>query len=134
MSYTMRWIYEHRIIYVRLYETLTTEELALYGKDLAALLNAAPEPPVHILLDDTDLKQFPRHVTDFRPIMGLMRHPKIGWLVAYGNPNPLAHYVSQIVSKVARLRYKRVDSKREALKFLAHITNLDYTTLMSAAR
>jgi hypothetical protein len=100
-----------------LWGTLTLEE-AHEISDMNSRRLAEGTPPVHIVVDVTQLERFPTSVRLNTNVTQYLRSPNLGWVVAVGDMGPLLNFAFSIIGQVARFNYARRDSLQAALQYL----------------
>ncbi len=133
MAYQIEWFLPGQIVYVQFIGDLTEDDLSVYADELRQYVEASDAKLVHLLLDDSRLEKFPRSITQFRALFAVLKDPKVGWNLAFGTRNPFANIVSIMVGKVLNLRFRRFNTRGDALHFLqqmdSSLPRLEYITL-----
>lgn len=118
MPYQIEWFLPKQIVYVQFIGDLTEDDLSVYAGELSQYIESSDAKMVHLLLDDSRLEKFPRSITQFRALFAVLKDPKVGWNLAFGTRNPFANIVSVMVGKVLNLRFRRFNTREDALHFV----------------
>lgn len=106
MAYQLSWIVPDRVIWYRLYEDTTLDEIAECHAQYLDMLESGEH--VHTLFDLSLLVKFPTTVPELVRIMEYPSRDLQGWVLLVANEKPLLKFVAsttaQIVLKNARLR------------------------------
>jgi hypothetical protein len=118
MAYEVNWQPGSRIMRNGVYGDLTLSELRLYTRDVLAILDQA-DGPVHIVADISALREYPKSVLSLRGVlMPLLQHPRLGWIVVYGQRNSAISFLLSAVMNMTYVRSRLVTSEKEALDVL----------------
>src|SRR5690349_2410874 len=117
MAYHVGWYQENRVIMVRMWGDTTVEELDSMFDDLIAHMDKGIKP-VHTITDIVELRKFPLSIAAIKNAMPRMSHPKQGWNVVVGGPI-LVQSFSQIITRVANIRYRSFPTMDDAVMFLS---------------
>jgi hypothetical protein len=74
-------------------------------------------PPIHIILDTTNVKKHPMNVAKLRQASKILDHPAVGWIVLISS-NPVIHFLATVVTQITKSRYRSASSVEEAIPFL----------------
>ncbi len=116
MAYELSWYHEQRVIYVRIWGDLTLDELRHYNTEVYDKLDHGVSP-VHLILDVTDMKQFPPSLTALKSTAHYLSHPNLGRNVMIGGPM-LAQSFARITAQLLKLDFRTTRTMREALSLL----------------
>ena len=119
MSYSFDWQIPERVILFTIGETYTLEDAGLLNMQMLEFLDAS-EQPLHMLVDLTNMRNYPKRVTDeVWSITKCLRHQKMGWmLVINKDANPMAHLIASVVGKTTGVKMRFVKSHNEGLETL----------------
>lgn len=115
--YTIEWLIEDTVIFLRLSGDLSLADARAIDAELARLTRAG-KPPVHTVADLSELGKFPFDLISTVQINTHAKEPNIGWIVAYGSPSRFANTFAQLLAKVARVKFRFAHDKDEALRVL----------------
>ena len=118
MPIDVNWYVPDRVIMMRSHGDLTIEEAKAANKKILEFLDLG-KPLIHTLVDQLDMGNFPISLRDNKDALSAIKHPNVGWTVVYGNPNKIADFISGMIARMGRLRYRKFTSKEEAIAFLA---------------
>jgi hypothetical protein len=118
------WYIDQRVIHCRVIDSISIEELRAMNDHLSKMVDQGTAP-VHLMLDGTDMKSFPRNLNTLREASHIIRHPGIGWLIAVGVQNPLLTFIGSIVTQIDhKSQYRMIASVDEAW---THLQTTDAT-------
>ncbi len=118
MPYQLSWYQPDRIVLMELTGLLATTEVQ-------PLITAAGDyvqngkPLVHFLLDTTQLQKIESVPEILKVVQHNPPHPNMGWMLVIGAMNPLVRFFLDFAGMLMRARYRRFDTREQALKFLA---------------
>jgi hypothetical protein len=119
MPYEVKWLVEGRVIYQRLYGTITLEEYQEVQKLGQVLFDQRKPPVIHTLVDVMKLEKSP----SIGEIMRLP-HPKnpegMGWMVL-SIENALFRFIGSVVAQFVVKNFKLTRNLEEACAFLNHM-------------
>lgn len=117
MAHDIRWYVMGRVLYVRLWGTILVEEGQQVSDQSSQMLNSG-QPLVHIILNSAELEKIPTSISQLQKTMQVYQHPSMGWLVEMGSSNPFVKFVSVMLARLYRVRYRRAATLDEAVAFL----------------
>ena len=116
MPVEVSWLYPKRVIHIRHYGKVTSEQLVI---SIAESIRLAEEgdKPVHTFLDSTDVEGKPEiSIGDLKNLI-----PRVvegaGWTVAV-QPRVLDRFFASLGMQLAGARYRYVNSQEEGMAFL----------------
>jgi hypothetical protein len=118
MPYQIGWMIENDVIYSKVWDKISEEELRAMLQDATKLVESSSSNLVHIINDSTDLNEMiPLHkqikvYKDFKP------HPNSGWTLMVGQNNAFKQFVSTIASHVLGVRTRTFDTLDQAMDHL----------------
>ena len=117
MPIDISWYVPQRVISMRSYGDITIDDTIAANHQLITLFDSGI-PLIHTLVDQTELKHFPISLNDLLDSLSVLAHPELGWTVVYGKPNKLADFIGGMIARMARVRYRKFNSKMAAINFL----------------
>lgn len=82
-------------------------------------------PPVHVLMDVSELVVTPESMPWHRMGAAIFDHPVLGWWVSYGNTSPKFQYALENMVRLRATRLVLMATREEAIAFvLQHDTTL----------
>jgi len=117
MPIETKWLLENRIVLVCTSGHVEAADMRNMSDMTIKMFESCEVPLVHILINE-QADSLPKSVGHITKATEFMRHEKMGWFIIFGNDNPVMKFQSYLVSKVMRLRYRRVNTMQEALEFL----------------
>lgn len=119
MAHEFRWLIEGRVIYTRTVGEVTPEELSVIDQALIKHLSSGFEGHlVHVVVDMRELTQFPRNLQQIKQRLTHLNHPALGWTIMVG-AGTMITFVANVVTQIARARFRAFSSMAEGLDFLA---------------
>ena len=117
MPFQYQWLIEGRVVYARAWGERTVEEIE---ESSAAVLKYLEEgkPLVHVIRDETGVTSAPANLGKLKTMVEVARHPAMGWIINIGESGKVTDYVSGLVIRVARARFRKMPSVQEAMDFL----------------
>jgi hypothetical protein len=121
MSFTLDWIVDKRIIYIRNEGELDANDLEGMSQRLTQMTKTAVAP-FHIIEDDRNLDGFENiSLNAIKQALTEPNYEKLGWAVTIAPEN--LERVSDILGRLAEfvtdINYERVETLPQALDFLA---------------
>jgi hypothetical protein len=117
MDYKLGWCVEGRILYL-LPPAITTIEFSVAVNDELWHYLEQGTPLVHVIINTTELKQYPKSVSALRNASKFLNHPSLGWVIVIST-NPVMNFLSAVVSQMlTKSRHHAVKHVDDALKFL----------------
>lgn len=114
------WYQEKRIIYHRYSGEIQVAEVnAASQESLALTLEGLP--PVYILVDLSEVTNFPKSINTYRAALKPVRDPDcIGWVIIFGAKNTLLKFIASALAHIAgaRSNVRVVDTLKQAMTFL----------------
>lgn len=134
MTIEMNWLVEGRIVDETITGQITSDDIREQDERTLAYLAQTDDHLMHMIVDFSAVSDIPG-LGSFSGVDWL-RHKNLGWVVVYGMDNKLVEFVSSMVLKVTRVRYRFVESRADALAFLQEVdvTLPDLSALTDAER
>lgn len=117
MSISTRWLVPERIIYSRMSDTITLDDLQMVNSTTQKML-AEGHAPVHHLVDVGAVEHFPRDLSRIRTIILDNDNTSLGWTVMIGS-NRLLRFMATILTHTVSARFGYVSALDEAIVHLA---------------
>jgi len=86
--------------------------------------------PVHLIVDDSAMKEVPLQLSELRKGFSFLEHPRLGWVLVYGRHHPIDNFMFAVIHQMVKIRFRRFEREAEALAFLQQI---DTAIIFSAA-
>ncbi len=121
------WHTENRVIYARLFENVTIEDLRKGNAAISEMLAASGTPPVHLIFDTTAVNRVMVTILQVRNELHYIHDPRIGWFVVYGLRGLVeatVQFIVGITSRALGFRVRTVSTFNDARDFL---TSMDAT-------
>ena len=117
MPYQLGWYIEGRVIYRRLWGSLTEDEFRDYFERCVDLLDSG-QAPIHLFINDGPLEHLPISPTLGKHNRQIIRHRSLGWTISIGRPHEVIRLITLLPRKIMRLRWRWFDSPEPAKAFL----------------
>lgn len=116
MPVEVSWLYPNRVIKVRHYGKITSEQLVVSIAESVRLTEEG-DKPVHTFLDSTDVEGKPEFaIGDLKNLIPRSVEGA-GWTVAV-QPRVLDRFFASIGMQLAGARYRYVDNQEQGIAFL----------------
>ncbi len=117
MPSELSWFIQDRVFYLRLFDEITFEEMQQTNQQGIEMLEAGTAP-VHVIMDDEDLKKAPVNLSQVTGTLKIYRHAALGWIVVIGESKTIGKYISSLMAQLFRVQYQRSPTIQGALDFL----------------
>jgi len=122
VSVKTTWLIENRVIYLHLIGDVTIEEIEATSTQVLQMFEQSAHQLVHVIHDATDLDNLPTKLKALADVTSTVwNHQKMGWTVAFNVQKPVLGFLGNMLSKLFRTRYRIVNTRQDALDFLAHV-------------
>lgn len=119
MSYRLSWLVDNRLLYTKIWNEYTLDELVQVEEEGKILIRNGT-PLVHLLIDFRLMTEYPSNLREIVARSSVFREPNAGWVVVLTN-NRMVQFLTSIVAGVSQARFRAFDSWDSALKFLVSI-------------
>lgn len=116
----VKWYFEDRVLYERLYGTVTLDDIRSLNIASKAFL-ANGTPLVHVIVDLSEVERFPTSLATIKEFVKPAPNQKaLGWVILFGTTNPLLRFLSSVVTQLAgeNVRMRVMDELGETLDFI----------------
>ena len=122
MLHIHKWLIENHVFYNEYNKDVKAEELKEIASANLAYLDKSNAPVVHILINLENMGRLPLSIYQVKEAsLATLHHPKMGWMVVYGNNESFVSFLTNMVVSLTKTRYKRFDGYEEAMKFLKSV-------------
>jgi hypothetical protein len=111
------WLIKEHVVLTHLGD-FDIPELEEMAQAMATYQTSTSASQVHQVVDVRDLKNSPPNINALRQHLGYWQHPKMGYVIAVGINNPVVSFLAQILPKMIGVKFHKVDTIDEAIKFL----------------
>jgi hypothetical protein len=115
MPYQMEWLHEGRIIFARVWGSLTVEDARTASIEYYQYIEKGI-PPIHSIFDVREVTKFP-NLLQLRSAMTSSLSPREGWMMIAGG-NPALRFIASVLMQLLNYRFRMVETKEEAVAFL----------------
>lgn len=117
MPITVTWYIPKRVISIELDGDIRDDEIYGLNQQLHHMLSVS-EPLVHVLVDRTNIGQFPINIKEMRQTLTVMQFEGFGKIVIFGKTHPLGDFVSGMLARMAGLNFRTCATQQLAHEFL----------------
>ncbi|NJR12443.1 hypothetical protein HC776_00695 [bacterium] len=111
------WLIADRVMGLRLWDTVTNDDLLQIDKALIEALDSSPAEQVHFISHELDLVQEPSISAYVQ--LKIPRHARFGYYVVIQPPqNILARFVTRMACTVFKINFTSVESEERAWQYL----------------
>lgn len=118
MPADVMWYVENRIVYIRFHGVITPEEITQQQAENRQLILQG-EPPVHMIVDQTDLESYPVSVKRLRDAFNVnpQIRERLGFVITI-SPSTMTRMLSSIISQISGVNNRQFDDLARAIRFL----------------
>lgn len=124
MPVTSEWYIEKKILLTRAIGDVTIEDLEESNRQGTELIDSG-EDTVLAVVDLSQLKSFPKRLTEIQRLASLPRSPKLSWLILCGINDPIASFMATAFSQFSHIQYRTVKTLDEALTMARTLAELE---------
>lgn len=122
MPYTIHWLVEKQVIYVRTYDVVEAQDILNFSID-SELMRQTSEGLVHLVLDGIDVEKLNFGIGDIRKLSAkLPKSEKRGWTLLVSD-SKIIKFFATVLTQISNIRERHYDTVDEALIFL-HESNI----------
>ena len=122
MPYEQSWLIMNEVVHSKRRGDLTVEELVSSTTEIVQKLDSSNRPLVHVLVDVHDVTSYPRKLRVLNlALKPLLSHPRLGWILFYGNSNQVLQFLTGMIAQIMRTRFRFFDTSAEAVQFLQSV-------------
>jgi hypothetical protein len=107
------WLVPERVILSTLVGVSTLKDIELSNEEVLDMLNAGT-PPIHIIVDCTNLESIPVNLTQVISRMTHLHDPNLGNVVAFG-VNRWVRFMASAIFPFTKTQIHFVNSRKEAI-------------------
>jgi hypothetical protein len=117
MGYEITWLVESRIVYAKMYGTVTREETMQFRDDITRAINSGT-PDVHVVTHAAENVKNTMSLSDLISLFKQStRNPKQGWSI-YVSPNQINRFFATVVAQMTKTRTREFAALEDAIAFL----------------
>jgi hypothetical protein len=120
MPYEVSWYRPERVIYLKVSDAVTLQELAA-GIEFIEQGVRSGIAPVHVIVDVQQAKSIPGNVLEIKRLISTMdkdQRDQTGWILLVGM-NPLINTFVTVITQLLSAQYRNFKYPKLALEFLA---------------
>jgi hypothetical protein len=130
---------DHHLLFIVVWGKVSADDLMIYDQNITRILDEASVPLTHAIYDYSNAEAQP----SLKELSTLKSgsHPKVGWLMFVGVPNPFVKFLLSITVQLMRARLRFFDTFEEAKQFiqemdstLPDLTSFDLKAMGDEAR
>ena len=118
MPYTMSWLVEKRVLYARMYDRMTSQQLTAYYQEMVAYSQTS-ELLLHTITDSADMKNMEMGLRDLQN-MTFAGISNLGWAV-FISPSKMNRFFASVITQLSKKRGRQFATLEEGLRFLQEI-------------
>lgn len=118
MPYSVNWLIENEIIFVRYSGVMTTEDLRACLLESQRYVESSPRALVHVINDVGDVVEQVSMKDSMTVIREVGNHPRAGWAFSIREKSKMIKMSSGLGASVFKIRYRAFDTLDEALEYL----------------
>jgi hypothetical protein len=118
------WYIENRVIYARLFGSVTQDDLREGNAAITGFIDTSGVPPIHIIFDTTAVERIMITALQVRNEVHYFQDKRIGWVVVCGLRGIVevaVHFIGGIISRVTGIRIQAVSTLDDGLAFLRQV-------------
>lgn len=116
MNIQYYWLLKNRIVCRDVPPYSTVADLEAADLPLQEYFDSSPHDTVHLIIDASKIVEMPNAFLLSK--QGWLRHPKLGWILAFGNKRPENEARGAVAAKAVAQRIRHFETLQEALKYL----------------
>jgi hypothetical protein len=116
MTVNISWYAKNRVILAQVEGVVDDAGMNASNATITQLLDTG-QAPIHLIVDTSDLKQFPTNLSALRKSQAYLLHPNVGWIIVI-NTNPLLNYLAHILTAIAKVKSRTVKTFVEGEQLL----------------
>lgn len=121
MTARIAWYTPDRVLLIRFQGDVTTDELMQINRQITGYLDSADAQLVHLIIDQRDIGSVPGNVMSLTRTMTFIQHPRLGWVLRFGDIHPIIRFMAAVVMQAASVRFRNFHTLEEALNFLSYV-------------
>jgi hypothetical protein len=107
---------DHHLLFIVTWGKVGPDDLIIYDQNVIRILDEATVPLLHAIYDYTHAEALPS-LKDLSTLKS-GNHPKVGWSVFVGVPNPFIKFLVSVTVQIMRARLRFFDTFDEAKQFI----------------
>jgi hypothetical protein len=121
MATRIAWYTQNRVLLMRFQGDVSADELSQINRQITQHLDESDAQLVHLILDQRDIGGVPGNIMTLTRTMTFIQHPRLGWVLRFGEIHPTVRFMSAVVMQAASVRFRNFHTLEEALQFLSHV-------------
>lgn len=119
------WLEENKIAFIEYIGDFDDRAVIELNQFVAENYLEKGNPPVHNIIDATQLGSFPKNLSALREGSSYsVHHPNTGWILLVGfGSNPILKFLSSAVGQVLGIKFKQVETLEDAKSILRRVDN-----------
>lgn len=117
----IKWLVDHKILLIKVNGDVTLEVVQETSAKVLELIESSSSSTIHIFVDESNQGKMLKSVKLFTEAGQFVKHPKVKWLVVYGNEDPFAKFLAAAIAGIARVQYYRASTFEDAIRFLSAV-------------
>lgn len=121
MPHQIAWYIPNRIFLVHISGDVSRDDLAAFNMDVYRYLESSPTPPVHSIVDDSQLGKVGIGFTEVQTLLSAVFHPHVGHMLVVGPGNPIFNFLGSLITRLGGVQYRRFPTLEEAVNYLHQV-------------
>lgn len=118
MGVTSQWLFKGTVIYIRYFDIVSLEEISESGIESVAMLeNFSQYSRVSVILDGTQVLDYPRNLKALRNVLSPALFARTHWMILVSNDYFQSH-IASIFARLFHVRFHVSANLKEAYHFL----------------
>ena len=119
MAVNISWYVENRVILAHVEGVVDDEGMHAFNTTIGDFLENG-QAPIHLIVDTTEIKQFPTNLRTLRKSQAYLTHSNMGWIIVI-NTNPMLNFLVHVLTSVAHVKERTVKTFDEGKHILASL-------------
>jgi len=117
MSFSVTWHLEKRVIYLKVFDIVTPEDVINLNQETKSLMNVGIHP-VHVIIDTLGVSEYPNNLRWVIRLLQTSCIPPTGWSVLV-QTNPAIRVLASTILGILRLPVHTCTTLQEARDFVS---------------
>ncbi|QPC82661.1 hypothetical protein G4Y79_23730 [Phototrophicus methaneseepsis] len=120
--YHLEWKIPEIVLHIKYWDILSLSDLMAAMTILKEDYLDHSAEPIHLILDLSELKVFPKRMPDLHKAMGIIAgHSNMGWVIIVGFLNPVLNFIASLLTQIYNVHLTSEPDMERALATLRRI-------------